>query len=74
MWLMRQQVQGSSHVQWLNWDPASRVLTVEYKGARLYEYAGVDYDTWVRLMKAPSKGVFLRREIQPRFPGKAVAA
>ena len=71
---MRQQVHGSAHVQWLNWDPASRVLTVEYKGGRLYRYDGVDYDTWVQLMKAPSKGSFLRREIQPRFPAKAVAA
>ena len=62
---MRQMVSGSAHVAWIDWDPASRALTVEYRGGRLYRYDGVEYDTWVRLMRAPSKGSFLRREIQP---------
>lgn len=70
---MRQEVQGSAHVSWLNWDPASRVLTVEYKGGRRYEYSEVEYDTWTRLVRAPSKGSFLRREIQPQHAGREVA-
>lgn len=69
---MRQAVQGSAHVQWIDWDPATRELTVEYRGGRLYRYQGVEYDTWVQLVKAPSKGSFLRRHIQPGHPGEAV--
>ena len=71
---MRQAVEGSAHVSWIDWQPATRELTVEYRGGRLYRYEGVDYDTWTRLVRAESKGSFLRREIQPRFRGTAVAS
>jgi hypothetical protein len=65
---MRQNVEGSGHVEWIDWDPRSRVLSVKhFRREEPYRYEGVDYDTWVRLMRAPSKGSFLRREIQPRF-------
>ena len=63
---MRQAVAGSTHVEWIDWDPGSRVLAVSYRGGRVYWYEGVEYDTWVQLVRAPSKGSFLRREIQPR--------
>ncbi len=59
-------VHGSSHVARIDWDPRSRALSVTYKGGRIYTYEAVDYETWTRLMNAPSKGAFLRREIQPR--------
>lgn len=70
---MRQRVLGSSHVEWIEWDPASRVLQVEYRGGRLYRYEGMDYETWSGLMRAPSKGSFLRRVVHPKFAGQAVA-
>lgn len=65
-------MEGSAHVAWIEWDPASRTLRVEYRGGRLYEYAGVPYETWVRLQRAPSKGSFLRREIHLKHPATAV--
>lgn len=68
---VRHAVRGSSHVEWVEWDPASRTLAVSYKGGRVYRYAGVPYETWVGLQKAASKGSFLRREIQPNFAGEA---
>lgn len=65
-------MQGSSHVEWIEWDPATRILQVGYKGGRAYRYSNVPYETWVRLQRASSKGSFLRREIQPKHPGLAV--
>lgn len=60
-------MQGSAHVEWIDWEPGTRVLTVSYKGGRVYRYADVPYDTWAGLMKAPSKGSFLRCWVQPKF-------
>jgi hypothetical protein len=66
-------IDGSAHVRQVLWDPATLILEVEYQGGRRYAYSGVSYDTWVHLQKAPSKGSFLRREIQPRHPVRRVA-
>lgn len=64
----------SSHVKSISWDPATRVLEVEFqRGGRRYRYAEVPYNTWVRLQQAESKGSFLRREIQPNHAVEEVA-
>jgi hypothetical protein len=69
---VRVRVEGSTHVEWIEWDAATRVLQVEYRGGKLYRYLEVPYEKWARLQRAPSKGSFLRREIQPHHATAAV--
>lgn len=63
-------IDDSSHVSEVSWDPATRFLEVTYRAGRRYRYHDVPVETWQQLMKAPSKGQFLRREIQLRHSGQ----
>jgi KTSC domain len=69
---MRQAVEGSAHVVTIDYDIATKALTVEYRGGRLYRYAGVEFDEWQGLMRAPSKGSYLRRRIQPAHAAEKI--
>jgi hypothetical protein len=60
----------SSNVAAVGYNPESRVLEVEFKGRNgktpaIYQYLGVSHEQWVGLLRAPSKGQYLSREIKP---------
>jgi cytochrome c-type biogenesis protein CcmE len=45
----------------------SGVLTVEYSGGEVYDYAGVPPDVFAQLQAATSKGQFIRSHIKPNY-------
>lgn len=63
----------SRSIRTVRYDPATRVLEIQFHQGRVYEYAGVPYEEWVALMGAPSLGRHLRERIAPRFAAKEVA-
>ncbi len=55
----------SSNIQAIGYDAETKVLRVEFKGGRQYEYAGVSPGIHTVLMGAESKGGFLALSIKP---------
>ena len=64
---------NSSSVESHGYDPATRTLEVKFKGSgKTYSYAGVPYDTHLRLTTAKSVGKFVHKNIIPNYQGKHV--
>ncbi len=62
---------SSSAVAYVGYNDVPAILYVYLLAElRWYEYAGVPFETYLRFMAAPSKGVFFNKEIRnnPDFP------
>ena len=57
----------SSMVAAVGYDPTSRTLEIEYRGGKVYTYAGVTSDVYDALIAAPSKGRYINEHIKGRF-------
>lgn len=62
----------SSNLAASAYDAHDRVLTVEFRGGRVYRYAGVPAETYHQLLTAESAGQFFAREIRGKFAGERV--
>jgi hypothetical protein len=51
----------------VGYDPVAARLEVEFQGGRVYQYLHVPAAAYRLLLKAPSIGQFVNREIKPRF-------
>lgn len=69
----RKAVENSSQVASVGYDPAARVLEVEYKAGGIYQYEGVPPDMADALVRSDSVGGFLHRHIKDRFEHRKVA-
>ena len=54
------------------YDPASQLLELEFATGRIYQYDGVSAGTYQWLLRAPSKGLFVARMINNRYPFRDV--
>ena len=58
-------VYGSSNIQAVSYDPASRMLQVKFlKGGDVYTYFDVTADEWEELLQAPSKGRYVQIQLK----------
>jgi hypothetical protein len=55
-----------------NYDPDSRVLTVQFKNGATYQHADVPADKFEAFVGAASPGQFYNARIQPNHPGTKV--
>lgn len=55
---------SSSNLQAVEHDRESGVLTVAFRGGRVYQYDNVPREVFVELLRAPSKGKFLHSRIK----------
>ncbi len=70
-YMLRQPV-TSSHLQSVGYDPASRILEVEFTNGSIYQYTGVPAAIYQELMAAPSHGTYFAQYIRTRYPYKRI--
>jgi hypothetical protein len=54
------------------YDVATQTLELEFASGRIYEYQGVPRGTYEWLLRAQSKGAFVTRMINDRYPYRDV--
>ncbi len=57
----------SSNISQVNYDAATKELTVTFRGGESYVYSSVDEATYKAMMESPSQGQFFYRNIRDRF-------
>jgi len=62
----------SSVIASVGYDSATFELEIEFKNGRSYRYSQVPAAAYRLLLRAPSIGGYVNREIIPRFTGKAI--
>jgi len=60
----------SSLLASIGYDPATKVLEVEFKRGSIYQYSGVEPENYSALMEAKSIGSHFLHEIKPAFTCK----
>jgi hypothetical protein len=56
----------------IGYDSDEEILQVEFKNGSVYQYSGVDEDTWEDLHAADSIGSFFNTEIKGRFESERI--
>ena len=69
--MLRQKVESSNLVS-VGYDPASRVLEVEFKGGSIYQYSDCPASLFKSLQDAESKGSFFSKNIKSTLVYKKV--
>lgn len=59
---------SSSAMTGFHYDPASRALTVQFRGGGAYSYAGVSAARVQAMQDAPSLGGYFAAHIKPKHP------
>jgi hypothetical protein len=56
----------------IGYDPALKILEVEFEQGGVYQYSYVPEKTYIAFMQAPSKGAFLEANIKGIYPYQRV--
>lgn len=67
-----QQIDNSSNVKAIGYDPESKTLRVEFLSGGTYDYAGVPQSEFNALESAGSVGGYLAKNIKGKFPSQKV--
>lgn len=65
---------NSGRLRAMGYDPASRVLRIQFDDGSTFEYDGVDSEIWRRLTSAGSAWSVFRDNIEEEFTGRRVSA
>lgn len=63
---------NSSNIARLNYDDDKGMLMIEFRSGKMYRYHNVDYNTWNKLIEAPSTGQFFNSQIRGKFKEEQV--
>ena len=63
---------ASSAVSSAGYDAETQILELEFSSGRIYRYEGVPRGTYEWLLRAPSKGGYVARMINDRYPYRDV--
>lgn len=63
---------NSSNLRSVGYDEEFKILEIEFKQGRIYQYNNVPLTHFMGLMNAASKGRFFAQYIRDRFPTKRV--
>lgn len=66
-------VEGSSNVQAVGYDPATREMRVQFKGGAIYTHADVPEAKHAAFMAAPSKGTHYHDNFRGKHGAKNLA-
>jgi len=58
---------ASSNLEWVEYYKELYILLVQFKSGGLYLYENVGYDTYMKLIQAPSKGKYFNKYIAYKF-------
>lgn len=61
---MKRVAVDSSGIQTVGYDPAKKILEVEFINDHVYRYSGIPEMLYLRLMNASSKGAFFNKKIR----------
>jgi hypothetical protein len=64
----------SSALRSAGYDPATHTLELEFTSGRIYRYQGVPQGTYDWLLRTPSKGSYVARMINDRYPYRDITA
>lgn len=57
----------SENIASAEYDSQTKVLVLEFRDGRTYQYSGVPQEVWMGFQNAPSKGSYFFRQIRNRF-------
>jgi KTSC domain len=60
-------IENSSNLEAYYYEPATKVLFIEFKSGALYGYDLVEPEIIVAFLAAESKGAYLSRHIKPKY-------
>lgn len=60
-------VAQSSHIQTYDYDPDTRTLTIQFTNGALYNYNGVDANTYYAFAQSNSPGSYFHTKIKGQF-------
>jgi hypothetical protein len=63
---------ASAAVSSAGYDAEAQILELEFSSGRIYRYEGVPRGTYEWLLRAPSKGGYVARMINDRYPYRDV--
>lgn len=62
----------SSNIARLNYNDDKGELMIEFRSGKFYRYHDVPYETWNKLIEAPSAGQFFNANIKGKFKEELV--
>lgn len=62
----RTQIEGSSNIVSVGWDPVRMAIDCEFRDGSVYRYHHVSAKVWEDFLAAPSKGKFVHGELKKR--------
>lgn len=63
---------NSGNIARLSYDDEKGNLMIEFRSGKFYRYYDVPYDTWNKLIEAPSAGQFFNGNIRGKFKEELV--
>lgn len=63
---------NASNIRSVGYDPASRVLEVEFTSGAVYQYENVSAETHRRLMQSSSAGSFFKDNIEEEYRARRI--
>ena len=63
---------SASNIRSVGYDPASRVLEIEFTSGTILQFTGVSPEVHRQFMNAPSPGSFYQDKIDEHYPSKRV--
>jgi len=63
---------SSSNLVSVGYDAGQRLLEIEFKGGRVYQYTGVPERVYSGLMNASSHGSYFHKHIRDRYPTRQI--
>lgn len=63
---------SSSNISSIGYDPATKILEVEFNSEGLYQYSGVPQSVYQGIMGATSHGKYLASNIKDRYHYKRI--
>lgn len=58
---------SSSNIVSVGYNAEQKILEVEFKGGKIYQYLGVPSQIYEEMMNSDSKGTYLHRHVRDRY-------
>lgn len=65
--IQMREIEGSTNVKAIGYDPINLTLRVEFHSGGLYDYEGIANFLYEELVAAPSKGKFISQRIKGHY-------
>lgn len=70
---MKRHLIDSSNLKSVGYDPETKILEIEFKSGRVYQYSGVPEEEYDNLLNAESAGSYFAKTIRPTYSCEQVS-